>query len=302
MAKQHSDRQQFSANTQPNPKEHYKPITTRSGKVIGRGIGENLAVEEKVIEEIEVEKGDNVIREAQKDENVQKYDRIANKEESMRENNDKRKSDLPQLKDLPYPRKPSKRDKERRRNRTLEAGCNAIIQKSLLKKTKDPCSFTISVTIDELSLGKALLDLGVSINPMPLSMLKRIGDLEIKPTRMTLQLADRSVKYPYGVAEDVLVKVDKLLFHVDFIIMDIEEDIKFPLILGKPFMKTARGIIDVDEGKLKVRVQDQEVNFNVFEAMQHPKDKQHCFRVDVIEELYMLDDIHLSRSSPLEKL
>ncbi|XP_019431588.1 PREDICTED: uncharacterized protein LOC109338740 [Lupinus angustifolius] len=185
---------------------------------------------------------------------------------------------------------------------TLEAGCSAIIQKSLPQKTKVPASFIIPVTIGELSEGKALLDLGASIKLIPLSMLKRIGGLEIKPTRMTLQLADRYVKYPYGVLEDVSLKVDELVFPVDFVIMDIEEDKEVPLIFGRPFMKTARVIIDVDDGKLKVRVEDQDVNFNVFEAMKHLKDKQHCFRVDVIEDLFMLDDIHLSRSSHLEKV
>ncbi|XP_019434087.1 PREDICTED: uncharacterized protein LOC109340803 [Lupinus angustifolius] len=183
---------------------------------------------------------------------------------------------------------------------TFEGGCSEIIQKSLPEKTKDPGSFTIPVTIVELSVRKALLDLGASINLMPLSMLKRIGDLEIKPTRMTLQLADRSMKFLYGVVEDVLVKVNKLVFLVDFVIMDIEEDGEVPLILGRPFMKTARVNIDVDEGKLKFRGQDDEVNFNVFEAIHPPKDKQHCFRVDISEELYM-NDTHLHKSSLLEK-
>ncbi|XP_068461720.1 uncharacterized protein [Phaseolus vulgaris] len=105
----------------------------------------------------------------------------------------------------------------------LEAGCSAIIQKSLPQKSIDP----------------TLLDLGASINLMPLSMLKKIGDVEVRPTRMTLQLADRSIKYPHGIVEDLLVKVDKFLFPVDFVVMDIEEDVEVPLILGRPFMKTA---------------------------------------------------------------
>nr|KYP32909.1 hypothetical protein KK1_046294 [Cajanus cajan] len=121
-------------------------------------------------------------------------------------------------------------------------------------KSKDPGSFTLPVTIRSLAIGKALLDLGASINLMPLSMLQRIGDLEVKPTRMTLQLANRSVKYPHGIVEDVLVKVDHFLFFADFVVMDIEEDIDVSLILGQPFMKTARVLIDVDYGKLKVRV------------------------------------------------
>ncbi|CAL0316919.1 unnamed protein product [Lupinus luteus] len=294
MADQNADRQQFSANTQTNPKEHCKAITTRSGKVIGKGIGENLAVEQEVLHETEAGTSETVVRDLHKGKELQ------HEEAGSTENAARKSTELPQLKDLPYPKKPSKKDKERQyasfldlfknlqinisfmeameqmplyakfmkdlltKKRklsveivTLKAGCSAITQKSLPEKTKDPGSFTIPVTIGELSVGKTLLDLGASINLMPLSMLKRIGELEIKPTRMTLQLADRSVKYPYGVAEDVLVKVDDLVFPVDFVIMDIEEDKEVPLILGRPFMKTARVVIDVDDGKLKVRVDDQ---------------------------------------------
>jgi len=183
----------------------------------------------------------------------------------------------------------------------LEAGCSAIIQKSLPQKSKDTGSFTIRVTIGILPGGKTLPDLGASINLMPLSMLWRIGDLEVRHTRMTLQLADKSMKYPYGVVEDVLVKVDKFMFPVDFVVMDIEEDTEVPLILGRPFMKTAKVIIDVNDGKLKVRVQDDEVNFNVFEAVQHPKDKQQCFKMDVIDEIYLSSRKQLTKTSPLEK-
>jgi len=99
-------------------------------------------------------------------------------------------------------------------------------------------------------------------------MLKKIGDLEVKPTRMTLQLTYRSIKCPNGVIEDVLVKVDKFTFLMDFVILDMEEDTKVPLILGRPFMKTVRVIIDVDNGHLNVLVQDETVAFIVKEAMQ----------------------------------
>jgi len=148
----------------------------------------------------------------------------------------------------------------------LEAGCSVIIQKMLPPKFKEPGSFTLPVTIGSLAVGKALLDLGASINLMPLSMLKKIGELEINPTRMTLQLADRSIKYPHGVVEDVLVKVDKFLFPVDFVIMEMKEDVEVPLILGRPF-EVPKVLIDVDDGKLTMRVQDEEVNSNVSEAM-----------------------------------
>ncbi|XP_014511653.1 uncharacterized protein LOC106770353 [Vigna radiata var. radiata] len=146
----------------------------------------------------------------------------------------------------------------------VQGNYSAIIQKLLPAKLKDSGSFTIPCTIGNISVGKAQIELGASINLMPLSMFEKIEGLELKPTQMNLQLADRSLKYLYGVAEDVLVKVDKFLFLVDFVILEMEEDVNVPLILGRPFMKTARVLIDVENDKLKVRVQDEEVNFDVF--------------------------------------
>nr|KYP38160.1 hypothetical protein KK1_040614 [Cajanus cajan] len=183
----------------------------------------------------------------------------------------------------------------------LKAGCSAIIQKSLPQKSRDPGSFTLPVSIGNLSVGKALLDLGASINLMPSSMLKKIGEVEVRPTRMTLQLADRSIKLPHGIVEYMIVKVDKFMFPVDFVVMDMEEDLEVPLILGRPFMKTARVIIDMDDGKLKVRVQDEEVNFNVFEAMKFPKGNKDCFRIDVLDDVYLETQSNFKNSSPLEK-
>ena len=133
----------------------------------------------------------------------------------------------------------------------LEAGCSAIIQKTIPHKSCDLGSFTLPISVGNLYVGKALLDLGASINLIPLSMLKKIGEMDVRPTRMTLQLADRSIKHPYGVVEDLLIKVDKFLFPVDFVVMDIEEDVDVPLILGRPFMKTAKVIIDVDKREIE---------------------------------------------------
>jgi len=181
----------------------------------------------------------------------------------------------------------------------LEAGCSAIIQKTIPQKSCDPGSFTLPISVGNLYIGKALLDLGASINLIPLSMLKKIGEIDVRPTQMTLQLADRSIKHPYGVVEDLLVKIDKFLFPVDFVVMDIVEDLDVPLILGRPFMKTAKVIIDVDKGKLKVCVEDEEVSFNVFEAMKHPNDKKDCFRLDVIYEEYSRVQKSLGNSETL---
>jgi len=148
---------------------------------------------------------------------------------------------------------------------------------------------------------KALLDLGASNNLMPLSLIKQIGGVEIKPTWMALQLANRTIKHPYGIIEEVLVKVNKFLFQVDILVMDMDEGSEVPLVLVGPFMKTANVVIDVNDGKLYVRVQDDEVYFNVFEAMKHPMDKNECIRIDVLDEVIFESKKFISRKDYLEK-
>ncbi|KAF7812290.1 uncharacterized protein G2W53_033266 [Senna tora] len=102
-------------------------------------------------------------------------------------------------------------------------------------------------------------------------------------TKEVKSLADRSIAYPRGVIEDVLVKVDKFIFPADFIVLDYEEDREVPIILGRPFLATSRTIIDVQKGELKMRVQEEEVTYNVFKAMKLPDEPEECFRVNVIE-------------------
>ena len=83
-------------------------------------------------------------------------------------------------------------------------------------------------------------------------------------------MADRSLKHPLGVIEDVFVKVDKFIFPVDFIVLDMEEDKEIPIILARPFLTTGRAMIDVQKGELKPRMQDDEVRFSIFNAVRHP--------------------------------
>ena len=155
----------------------------------------------------------------------------------------------------------------------LTEECSTILQKKLPPKLKDPGSFTIPFLIRNLVAGKALCDLGTSINLMPLLMFKRLKLGEAKPTIISLQLADRSYQHPRGVIEIVLVKVDKFLFLVDFVILDMEEDDKVPVILGRPFLVTRKAQINVQEGELELRVQGDEVTFHVFQATKHSDDE-----------------------------
>ena len=94
--------------------------------------------------------------------------------------------------------------------------------------------------------------------------MRRLGELEIIPTKMTLQLADSSITRPYGVIEDVLVWIKRLLFPADFILMDILEDADIPLILGCPFMSTASCVVDIGKKKLEMGIEDQQINFDLF--------------------------------------
>ena len=117
----------------------------------------------------------------------------------------------------------------------LTEECSSILQRKLPHKLKDPGNFKIPCKIGNSIFERALCDLGASINLMPLSIFRWLGLGEAKPMTVTLQLADRSLKHPRGVIEDVLVKVDKFIFPTDFIVLNMEEDREIPIILGKPF-------------------------------------------------------------------
>ncbi|KAK6115837.1 hypothetical protein DH2020_008106 [Rehmannia glutinosa] len=149
----------------------------------------------------------------------------------------------------------------------LTEECSAIIQRKLPQKLKDPGSFTIPCAIGDVFFKKALCDLGASINLMPLSIFRQLGLGEVKPSTVTLQLADRSLTYLKGIIEDVLVKVDKFIFPVDFLVLDMEEDKDVPLILGRPFLATRKALIDVQKGELTLRVNDEHVLFTIYKAL-----------------------------------
>ncbi|XP_019416372.1 PREDICTED: uncharacterized protein LOC109327657 [Lupinus angustifolius] len=122
----------------------------------------------------------------------------------------------------------------------LSTTCNTILQTNIPHKLTDLGSVTIPVTIGEVSIVKTLIDLGTSVSIMPQSMMRRIEGLQLKPTRMSLQLGNRSVKYPEEVVEDVLVRVDKFLIPVDCSVINISKDVEIPLIWGRPFFRTEK--------------------------------------------------------------
>ena len=151
----------------------------------------------------------------------------------------------------------------------LTATCSAVIQRSLLAKMKDPGSFTIPYSIGKHEFKKALCDLGANINLMPLSVVQRLSLGELTPTTSILQIADRSLAQPEGVLEDVLVKVGKFIFPVDFVVMKMEEDNQVPLLLGRPFLATGASLIVVKKGELTLREgnEAEAVHFNLDKSL-----------------------------------
>ena len=127
--------------------------------------------------------------------------------------------------------------------------CSAIATRSLAQKKEHPGAFTIPCTVGSLHFAKALCYLGESINLMPLSIYKKLGLGDPKPTAMRLMMVDRSVKRPIGILHDVLVKVESFIFLADFVILDCEVDFEVPIILGRPFLAMGRALVEMEKGR-----------------------------------------------------
>ncbi|GJT95848.1 reverse transcriptase domain-containing protein [Tanacetum coccineum] len=145
----------------------------------------------------------------------------------------------------------------------LNENCSAMLLKKLPEKLGDPDKFLIPCNFSGMDVCHALADLGASINLMPLSIWKELSLLELTPTRMTLELADRSITRPKGLAEDVFVKVGKFHFPTDFVVVDFEADPRVPLILRRSFLRTGRALIDVYGEEITLWVNDEAVTFNL---------------------------------------
>ncbi|XP_034197737.1 uncharacterized protein LOC117613216 [Prunus dulcis] len=188
----------------------------------------------------------------------------------------------------------------------LSENVSAVLQRKLPPKLQDLGSFTISCTIGKRKFDKALLDLGASVNLMPYSVYEQLGLGELKCVLISLQFADRSVKYPRGIVEDVLIHVDQLILPADFVVLDMKEvkisGRKLPLILGRPFMATVGMKIDVKSGLLTMNVQDTTINFQVFEALKRPFDPYDCFHIEVVDQIIEKTFIESNCTYPIENI
>jgi hypothetical protein len=166
---------------------------------------------------------------------------------------------------------------------------SAILQFKTPPKYRDPGCPTIACIIGSQRVDQALLDLGASVNLLPFSVYQQLGLGELKPTRVTLQLADRSVKVPRGIVEDVLVQVDKFYFPMDFIVLDTQphhgSQPPIPVILGRPFLATSNAIINCRNGVMKLSFGNMTVEMNVFNVSKQLSEENEVEDVDLIQTL-----------------
>nr|GFB70541.1 reverse transcriptase domain-containing protein [Tanacetum cinerariifolium] len=184
----------------------------------------------------------------------------------------------------------------------LNENCSAMLLKKLPEKLGDTGKFLIPCDFLGMDVCHALADLGESINLMPLFIWKKLSLPELTPTRMTLELADRSITLPKGDAEDIFIKVGKFYFPTDFVVVDFKADPRVPLILGRSFLRTGRALIDVYREEITLRVNDEAVTFNLNLTTRYSftYDDLSVNRIDIIDvirEEYAQEILSFSKNS-----
>ncbi|GKA87414.1 reverse transcriptase domain-containing protein [Tanacetum coccineum] len=265
------------SNTIPNPKGEMKAITTRSGVAYEGPSNPTKPSPKKVVERETEEITDEEQNDFQGKPEIPKTVPKANIPYPSRRDNQKNREKASYQKEKIFQMfqdlrfdisfadalflmlrfAPTIRDLLMNKEKLLELvkiplneNCSAMLLKKLPEKLGDPGKFLIPCEFSRMEICHALADLGASINLMYLSIWKKLSLPELSPTRMTLELADRSITYPKGLAEDVYVKVGKFHFPADFVVVDFEADPRVPLMLGMSFLKTGRTLIDVYEGEI----------------------------------------------------
>lgn len=312
LAKELSERKkgEFPSQTIPNPggQEQLKAVTVlRSGKVIDNKVGTN----EKEPENVEpppatrVSEKEKVILPPfpQRLVKQKKEKHLLDIFETLR----KVEINIPLLdaiKQIPSYAKflkdccTHKRQFQEHEKVALTEEVSAVLLRKLPPKLKDPGSFTIPCRVGDHLFERALLDLGASINLMPYTVYEELRLGELKPTSIVLQLADRSIKRPRGILEDVLVQVNEFILPADFVVLDMEDSpmpSSLPIILGRPFMVTADTKISVKKGTIRMKVNGKKMEFMLSDTIKLPHDNHDCFKIDmvgsVVEQVFQVHSI-----------
>ena len=180
----------------------------------------------------------------------------------------------------------------------------SLIRNNLPSKYKYPRSPTISIMVGNLKLGHALVDLGASFNLSSYLIYVELGLGELEPTNITLHLADRSMKIPRGIVNDVLVQVEKFYFPVDFVVLDtqpvVNQGTRFPVILGRLFLATANAIIQCKGGLMTLSFSNMTVDLNIFNVIKEIRDDEDVCEVNMIESVVQNYVDHVSYDDPLK--
>jgi hypothetical protein len=315
----------FPAQPQPNPKtqfvvnevqnphiEHVKAITTlRSGKVIEKDIPKKV-LPSKENQETKDDDGPNDKENKEDEERV--FKPIAPFPQALLAHKKKEKNQdilnvfrqvkvniplLDAIQQIPSYAKylkdlcTVKRKHHVQKKAFLTEQVSAILQCNTPVKYRDLSCPTISCIIGNFNIDRALLDLGASVNLLPYSVYEQLGLGELKPTKVVLQLADRSICKPRRIVEDVLVKIHKFYFPVDFIVLDTQPishaSTSIPVILRRPFLATSNALINCRSGVLKLSFGNMTVELNIFNTCNQLKDEEDMHDVDLIETLDLYD-------------
>ncbi|GKB71763.1 reverse transcriptase domain-containing protein [Tanacetum coccineum] len=276
------------SNTVTNPKEDLKGITTRSGVAYKGPTIPITSSSPKVMErDTEVTKDTMPPTNNGSTEDVPPPVVPVVHHESISEpvNAPVSASRPNQKASIPFP---SRRNDERRQTKKRKSetkNYSAVILNKLPKKLGVPGRFLIPCEFFGINTCNALADLGASINLMPYSVWKNLSLPELTPTCMTLELADRSISEPIGIAEDVYVTVGKFQFPTDFMVVDFGPDPRVPLILERSFLKTNHALIDVYEGEITLRVGREAITFNLDQTSRYTANYNHMTanQIDVID-------------------
>ncbi|GJT15690.1 zinc knuckle CX2CX4HX4C containing protein [Tanacetum coccineum] len=141
--------------------------------------------------------------------------------------------------------------------------CSALLQNQLPPKENDPGSFILPCSIERLDFNNALADLGASISIMPFSMFKRLGIGKLEPINMVIEMADDTKCIPKGIVKNLLIKIDKFILPIDFVILDMIEDFRMPIILGRPLLTTAHAKVDIFRNTISLEDGNKKVIFKM---------------------------------------
>ncbi|XP_024016274.1 uncharacterized protein LOC112089752 [Eutrema salsugineum] len=180
--------------------------------------------------------------------------------------------------------------------------CSAVLQNKVLKKRSDPGRFVLSVRIGNVLFARSLCDLGSSVNLMPYSVAKRLGYTRFKATKISLVFADRSTKFPVGILEDLDVQIGDTLIPADFVVLEVDEEPKDPLIFGRSFLCTGGAIIDVKGGVIDLQLGDMVVRFEMNKLLKKPMLDGQTFVIndgsgiaeEVAEEVLAIDPLEVA--------